>query len=122
VNDIQDWGLVTRKKPVGVGTTFHYTVTRLMQLAHGVEQRGVPVEGWLHFCATGVHEKEIGATVYRLSVLTPNGAISADISGQKNLARVWNAESFRKFPMPPMPSVFEDQLPGMAKATLLRHA
>jgi hypothetical protein len=96
VNDIQDWGLVTQKKPVGVGTTLHYTVTRLMQLAHRVEQRG-PVEGWLHFCANGVHEKEIWATVYRLSVLTPNGAISADIRGQKNLARVERRE-FQKIP------------------------
>jgi hypothetical protein len=97
VDDIQDWGLVTQKKPVGVGTTFHYTVTRLMQLAHKVEQRGVPVEGWLHFYVNGVHEKEIGATVYRLSVLTPNGAISADMSGQKHLARVEDRE-FRKIP------------------------
>jgi hypothetical protein len=86
VDDVQDWGLVTQKKPVGVGTTFHYTVTRLMQLVHRVEQRGVPVEGWLHFCVNGVHEKEIGATVYRLLVLTPNGAISRDIAGAKNLA------------------------------------
>ncbi|MGA7929419.1 MAG: hypothetical protein WCA20_25890 [Candidatus Sulfotelmatobacter sp.] len=97
VDDIQDWGLVTEKKPVGVGTTFHYTVTRLMQLAHKVEQRGVPVEGWLHFYVNGVHEKEIGATVYRLSVLTPNGAISADIRGQKNLARVEGRE-FQNIP------------------------
>jgi hypothetical protein len=97
VDDIQDWGLVTQKKPVGVGTTFHYTVTRLMQLAHKVEQRGVPVEGWLHFYVNGVHEKETGATVYRLSVLTPNGAISADVSGQKDSARVEDRE-FRKIP------------------------
>jgi len=86
VDDVQDWGLVTQKKPVGVGTTFHYTVTRLMQIAHKIEQRGVPVEGWLHFSVNGVHEKEIGATVYRLLVLTSNGAISRDITGTKNLA------------------------------------
>jgi hypothetical protein len=43
------------------------------------------VEGWLHFCVDGVHEKEIGATVYRLTVLTPNGGISTDIAGAKNL-------------------------------------
>ena len=81
VNDIQDWGLVTQKKPVGVGTTFHYTVTRLMQLARNVEQRGVPVEGWLHFCVKGIHEQEIGETIYRLTVFTRNGAISRDIAG-----------------------------------------
>jgi hypothetical protein len=57
-----------------------------MQIAHRIEQRGVPVEGWLHFCVNGVHEKEIGATVYRLLVLTSNGAISRDIAGTKNLA------------------------------------
>src|SRR5712692_5721429 len=34
VDDIQDWGLVTEKKPIGVGTTFHYTVARLTKLAH----------------------------------------------------------------------------------------
>jgi hypothetical protein len=68
-----------------------------MQLAHRVEQRGVPVEGWLHFHVNSVHEKEIEATVYRLIVLTPNGAISADIRGQKNLARVEGRE-FQKIP------------------------
>ncbi len=55
------------------------------------------MEGWLHFCVNGVHEQETGATVYRLSVLTPNGAISADIRGQKNLARVEGRE-FQKIP------------------------
>jgi hypothetical protein len=95
VDDIQDWGLVTRKKPIGVGMTFHYTVTRLMQLAHRVEQRGVPVEGWLHFRVNGIHEKEIGATVYRLTVLTPNGAISRDMAGAKNLAE---GRQFQKIP------------------------
>ncbi len=28
VNDLGDWGLVIAKKPVGIGTTFHYTVSR----------------------------------------------------------------------------------------------
>ena len=44
------------------------------------------MEGWLHFCVKGVHEKEIGATVYRLFVVTSNGAISRDIAGTKNLS------------------------------------
>jgi hypothetical protein len=97
VDDIQDWGLVTEKRPVGVGTTFHYTVTRLSKLAHRVEQRGVPVEGWLHFCVKSVHEKEIGATVYRLAVLTPNDGISIDIAGAKNLVRL-EGKQFQKIP------------------------
>src|SRR2546425_10621950 len=88
VDDIQDWGLVTEKKPIGAGTTFHYTVVRLTKLAQELEERGVPVEGWIHFSVTGVHEREIGATIYRLNVLTPNGGISADIAGTKNLARL----------------------------------
>src|SRR5437879_5603599 len=46
VDDIQDWGLVTEKKPIGVGTTFHYTVVRLTKLTQELEERGVPVEGW----------------------------------------------------------------------------
>jgi hypothetical protein len=92
VDDIQDWGLVTEKKPVGIGTTFHYTVTKLAKLAHSLERRGVPVEGWLHFHVSGVHEKEIGATVYRLSALTPNGAISTDINGEKNLDGLESSE------------------------------
>ena len=96
VDDIQDWGLVTQKKPVGVGTTFHYTVTRLMQLARKVEQRGVPVEGWLHFCAKGVHEQEIGATIYRLTVFTRNGAISRDIGGANVAKR--GGRPFQKVP------------------------
>src|SRR5256712_10895372 len=86
VDDIQDWGLVTEKKPIGVGTTFHYTVVRLTKLAHQLEERGVPVEGWIHFSVTAVHEREIGATIYRLIVLTPNGGNSAEIAGTKNLA------------------------------------
>jgi hypothetical protein len=98
VDDIQDWGLVTKKKPVGVGRTFEYTLTRLMQLAHKIERRGVPMEGWLHFSVGGVYEKEIRATGYRLSVLTPNAAISVDISGQKSLAGVEGRE-FLKIPV-----------------------
>ena len=97
VDDIQDWGLVTEKKPIGVGTTFHYTVARLTKLAHQLEQRGVPVEGWLHFSVTGVQEKEIGVTVYRLIILTPNGGISSDIAGTKNLAGLAGSQ-FQKIP------------------------
>ena len=97
VDDIQDWGLVTEKRPVGIGTTFYYTVTRLTKLAHRVEQRGVPAEGWLHFCVKSVHEKEIGATVYRLTVETPNDGISTDIAGAKNLAGL-EGKQFQKIP------------------------
>src|SRR5947208_14277075 len=96
VDDIQDWGLVTEKKPIGVGTTFHYTVVRLTKLAHQLEER-VPVEGWIHFSVTGVHEREIGATIYRLIVLTPNGGISADIDGTKNLPGLARSQ-FQKIP------------------------
>ena len=80
-----------------VRTTFHYTVTRLTKLAHRVEQRGVPAEGWLHFCVKSVHEKEIGATVYRLTVETPNDGISTDIAGAKNLAGL-EGKQFQKIP------------------------
>jgi hypothetical protein len=97
VDDMQDWGLVTEKKPVGIGTTFHYTVTKLAKLTHTLERRGVPVEGWLHFHVNGVHEKEIGATVYRLSALTPNGALSTDIKGEKHLDGFEGSE-FQHFP------------------------
>jgi hypothetical protein len=97
VDDMQDWGLVTEKKPVGIGTTFHYTVTKLAKLTHKFERRGVPVEGWLHFHVNGVHEKEIGATVYRLSALTPNGALSTDIKGEKHLDGFEGSE-FQHFP------------------------
>ena len=97
VDDIQDWGLVTEKKPIGVGTTFHYTVVRLTKLAHQLEERGVPVEGWIHFSVTAVHEREIGATIYRLIVLTPNGGISSDIAGTKNLAGLAGSQ-FQKIP------------------------
>jgi len=97
VDDIQDWGLVTEKKPVGIGTTFHYTVSKLTNLAKKVERARVPVEGWLHFHAKGVRQNEIGATVYRLSILTPTGAISADIKGEKTLAST-EGQEFQKIP------------------------
>ena len=97
VDDIQNWGLVTEKKPVGIGTTFHYTVSKLTKLAERVERAGVPVEGWLHFHVNGIREKEIGATVYRLSVLTATGAISADIKGEKTLASA-EGQEFQKIP------------------------
>jgi hypothetical protein len=96
VDDIEEWGLVTQKKQIGVGKTFQYTVTRLMQLAHKVEQRGVPVEGWLHFCVKSGHEKEIGATTYRLLIWTPHGAISRDIAGIKNINQ--EGMQFQKIP------------------------
>jgi hypothetical protein len=95
-DDIQDWGLVTERRPVGIGS-FHYTVTRLTKLVHRVEQRGVPVEGWLHFSVKHVHEKEIGATVYRLTALTENDGISTDIAGAKNLAGL-DGRQFQKIP------------------------
>jgi hypothetical protein len=57
----------------------------------------VPVEGWLHFHVKGVHQNEIAATVYRLSVLTPTGAIGADIKGNKALAGAEGPE-FQKLP------------------------
>ena len=97
VDDIQDWGLVTEKKPVGIGTTFRYTVSKLTKLAKKVERARVPVEGWLHFRVKGVRQNEIGATVYRLSVLTPTGAISADIKGEKTLAST-EGQEFQKIP------------------------
>ena len=97
VDDIQDWGLVTEKKPIGIGTTFRYTVSKLTKLAQRVERAGVPVEGWLHFHVNGIREREIGATMYRLNVLTPTGAISADIKGEKSVAAVEVGE-FQKFP------------------------
>jgi hypothetical protein len=97
VDDIQDWGLVTKQKPIGIGTTFHYTVSRLTKLAQKVERAGVSIEGWLHFHVNGIREREIGATMYRLNVLTPTGAISTDISGEKNVAAVEGGE-FQKCP------------------------
>ena len=55
------------------------------------------MEGWLHFHGYGVHEKEIAATVYRLTVLTPNGGISTDIAGAMNLAGL-EGRQFQKIP------------------------
>jgi hypothetical protein len=97
VDDIEYWGLVTAKKPVGIGTTFHYTVSKLTKLAQRVERAGMPVEGWLHFHVKGVRLNEIGATVYRLAVLTPTGAISAGIKGEKSIASA-EGQEFQKIP------------------------
>jgi len=55
------------------------------------------MEGWLHFQVHGVREKEIDATVYRLTVLTPNGGISSEIAGTKNLAGLGGSQ-FQKIP------------------------
>jgi hypothetical protein len=90
-------GLKPEKKPVGVGTTFHYIVIRLTKLVHQVQLRGIPVEGWLHFRVYGVREKEIGATVYRPTALTSNGGISSEIAGTKNLAGLVGSQ-FQKIP------------------------
>jgi hypothetical protein len=97
VDDIQDWGLIIERKPVGIGLTFHYTVSKLTKLTGKMERAGALVEGWLHFHVRGVPEKEIGLTVYRLSVLTPRNSTSADIGGDKNLARV-GSRGFQKLP------------------------
>jgi hypothetical protein len=72
-------------------------VSKLTKLAERVERAGVPVEGWLHFHVNGIREREIGATVYRLSVLTATGAISADIKGEKTLASA-EGQEFQKIP------------------------
>src|SRR5947209_18958960 len=79
VGDIRDWGLVTTKRPIGIGTTFQYTVTKLTRLTERLERIGVPVEGWLHFRLDRVREDKIEETVYRLNVLTATGAVSADL-------------------------------------------
>lgn len=97
VDDMEHWGLVTAKKPVGIGTTFHYTVSKLTKLARRVERAGVPIEGWLHFHVRGVHRNETAATVYRLSILTPTGAISADIKGEKTLPSA-EGQEFQNIP------------------------
>ena len=97
VDDIRDWGLVTTRKPVGIGATFHYTVSKLTKLTERAERTGVPVEGWLHFRVNGVHENEVGATVYRLNLLTSSGAVSTDIPGKRNVAAARGAE-FLKLP------------------------
>lgn len=97
VDDIQDWGLVTERERVGIGTTFRYRVARLTKIAYEIEQRGVPVEGWLHFRAYRMHEKEVGATLYRFTVLTPNGGITTDIAGAKDSAQ-WGEKRFQRIP------------------------
>ena len=71
--------------------------SKLTKLTERSDRMGVPVEGWLHFRVIGVHENEVGATVYRLNVLTPSGAVSTDILGKRNLAAVGGAE-FQKLP------------------------
>src|SRR5207253_2918813 len=68
-----------------------------VDLDQKLEQRGVPVEGWLHFHGSGVQEKEIGATVYRLTVLTPEGGDSTDVAGAKNLGAL-EGRQFQKIP------------------------
>ena len=97
VDDIPDWGLVTECKPIGIGTTFRYIVSKLTPLVKKLDQAGVPVEGWLHFRIKSLHEREIKATVFRLSILTPTGAVSAEITGDKNPDRVETRE-FQKLP------------------------
>ena len=97
VGDIRDWGLVTTKRPIGIGTTFQYTVTKLTRLTERLERIGVPVEGWLHFRLDRVREDKIAETVYRLNVLTATGAVSADLGGDKNLSGVEGTE-FQKIP------------------------
>src|SRR2546427_3376867 len=87
-----------REKTDRSRTTFHYTVVRLTKLAHQLEERGVPVEGWIHFSVTGVHEREIGATIYRLIVLTPNGGNTADLCGTKKFVRLAGSP-FQKIPV-----------------------
>ena len=57
----------------------------------------MPVEGWLHFHGNGVQEKDFEATVYRLSVLTPNGGISTDIKDEKHLDG-FEGNEFQHFP------------------------
>jgi hypothetical protein len=95
LDDISSWGLVTVREPIGIGSTFRYMVSRLTPLVGKLDRAGVPVEGWLHFRLAGVHERDIGATVYRLNVITPNGAVSVDTRGDKNLARVERRQFLR---------------------------
>src|SRR5438094_8007246 len=59
VDDIQDWGLVTEKKTIGVGTTFHYTVVRLTKISVILKESGAPDQGWTHFSVNWVHDREI---------------------------------------------------------------
>ena len=57
----------------------------------------VPITCRSHFHGYGVQEKEIGATVYRLTVLTPKGGVSTDIAGAKNLGAL-EGRQFQKIP------------------------
>ena len=59
------------------------------------------MEGWLHFCVKGVHEQEIEATIYRLTVFTRNGAISRDIGGANVAKR--EGRPFQKVPFASRP-------------------
>jgi hypothetical protein len=97
LDDVSNWGLVTERKPIGIGTTFRYIVSKLPPIVRRLDRAGVPVEEWLHFHVNGVHEKDIGATVYRLNVVTPTGAVSTDIRGDKTLAGVESRE-FQRLP------------------------
>jgi hypothetical protein len=86
LDDIQDWGLVIERKPIGIGTKFRFIVSKLTPLVRKLDRAGVPVEGWLHFHVKGVLERELGATVFRLNVITPTGSVSTDMRGDKELA------------------------------------
>jgi hypothetical protein len=97
LDDIADWGLVTERKPIGIGTTFRYIVSKVTPLVKKLDQAGVPVEGWLHFHIKGLHEREIEATVFRLTVVTPTGGVSTEITGDRNLGRFEGAE-FQRIP------------------------
>jgi hypothetical protein len=97
LDDVPNWGLVTERKPIGIGTTFRYIVSKLPPIVRKLDRAGVPVEEWLHFHVNGVHEKDIGATVYRLNVVTPTGAVSTDKRGAKNFAEVESRE-FQRLP------------------------
>lgn len=100
LDDIQDWGLVTERKPIGIGTTFRYIVSKPTPLVRKLDRAGVPVEGWLHFHVKGVPEKEIEATIFRLNVVTPTGAVSTDIRGYKNIGGM-ECREFQKLPYAP---------------------
>jgi hypothetical protein len=97
LDDIPDWGLVTERKPIGIGTTFRYIISKLTPLVKKLDQAGVPVEGWLHFHIKGLHERKIETTVFRLCVVTPTGGVSTEITGDRNLAGVEGAE-FQRIP------------------------
>ncbi len=92
LDDVPNWGLVTERQPIGIGTTFRYIVSKLTPLVRKLDRAGVPVEGWLHFNVNGVREKDIGAAIHRLNVVTPTGAVSTDI---RDLAGVESGEFHR---------------------------